>query len=173
SFGEEELSAAAKGLERLETARVNLKHLLELDPVDGDDPRAREVANFTVDTREHFIEAMEDDFNTALAIGTLHELVREANRWAFDPDFQPTVLGLRTIGMVIDTLNELGNILGIWFEENNQGGLSDEAINQLIQDRQEARKNKEWKVADAIRDQLKEAGIILEDTPQGIRWRRG
>jgi cysteinyl-tRNA synthetase len=173
SFGEEELHAAAKGLERLETARANLQHLLALDPVDGDDPRAREVANFTVDTRERFIAAMEDDFNTALAIGTLQELVREANRWAFDADFQPTVLGLRTIGMVLDTLNELGNILGIWFEETTPDGLSDEKINDLIQQRQDARKNRDWKAADAIRDQLKAAGIILEDTPQGVRWRRG
>lgn len=173
SFGEDELTAAAKGLERLETARTNLTYLLPLDPVDGDDPRARELANFTVDTRERFNDAMEDDFNTALAIATLQELVRETNRWAFDPDFRPTVTGLLAIGMVVDTLNQLGNILGIWFDERSETALSDAAIDDLIVRRQEARKNKDWKAADEIRDQLKEAGVVLEDTPQGIRWKRG
>lgn len=172
SFGEEELNAAAKGLERLETARTNLKHILSLSPVDGDDPKAREIANFGVDTRQRFIDAMEDDFNTALALGALYELVRETNRWALDREFRPTVPGLRAVDSVLQILEELGGILGIWFDETVDDGLSDAAIEALVQERQEARKNKDWQRADAVRDQLKAAGIVLEDTPQGIRWKR-
>ena len=173
SFGDEELTAAAKGLERLETCRANLRHLLTAEPVDGDDPQARVIANLTVDTKENFIAAMEDDFNTALALGSLYELVREANRWALDREFRPTVSGLRAVESVVTTLDELGGILGIWFEDDaGSQALSDAEIQQLVEERQAARKNKDWQTADAIRDRLKAAGIVLEDTPQGVRWRR-
>lgn len=172
SFGEEELNSAAKGLERLETARVNLRHILGLSPVDGDDPKAREIANLTVDTRQRFVEAMEDDFNTALALGALYELVREVNRWALDREFRPTVPGLRAVESVLQVLDELGKLLGIWFDQPTHDGLSDAEIEALVMERQEARKAKNWQRADELRDQLKSAGVVLEDTPQGIRWKR-
>lgn len=172
SFGEEELNAAAKGLERLETARTNLRYILGISPVDGDDPKAREIANLGVDTRQRFIEAMEDDFNTALALGALYELVRETNRWALDREFRPTVPGQRAIESVLQILEELGNVLGIWFDAKADDGLSNAEIEKMIEERQDARKSKNWRRADEIRDQLKEAGVILEDTPQGIRWKR-
>jgi cysteinyl-tRNA synthetase len=176
SFGEDELNSAAKGLERLETARTNLTHCMSLAPIDGDDPQAREIAKMAVDAKTKFVEAMEDDFNTALALGALYELVRESNRWAMGREFRPTVPGLRAIEAVICTLNELGDILGIWFSDkahDGEGEINDREVEELIAKRQEARKNKDWKQADVIRDQLKAAGIVLEDTVQGVRWRRG
>ena len=71
-----------------------------------------------------------------------------------------------------DLFKELGGVLGLLGNEKDEDEDIDQKIKDLIEKRQEARKNKNWAEADAIRDRLKEMGIVLEDTPQGVRWKR-
>ena len=117
--------------------------------------------------RERFIEAMDDDFNTADAVSVLFELVRESNSVAAGADpskaFARAALGL---------LLELDGVLGLFYADKGGGSL-DEEVEALIAARQAARKAKDWAEADRIRGVLGDMGIALEDTPQGVRWSRG
>lgn len=106
---------------------------------------------------------MEDDINTADALSAIFELVKEMNSYLND---------LRSRQTIQDTLNlfyELTSVLGI--VQKRQDDLEGE-IETLIQKRQQARKEKDWELADQIRDQLRDMGIQLEDTPQGVKWKR-
>ncbi len=175
SFGEEELKAAARGLERLETAKENWKHLLSTKIRDqAEDGSVDSITEFIVDSKKRFINALEDDFNTALSLGVLYELVREINKWALAEGFQLTVANKQALQEALSVLEELGDLLGIWFAaEPQEKEVSAEQVKELVQKREEARASKDFKTADWIRDSLKKQGIILEDTPQGVRWRRG
>lgn len=121
------------------------------------------------DYETRFRAAMDDDFNTPIALSVLFDLVRDLN--AADADQKANLAGV---------LKRLAGLLGLLESEPDaflrgnadQDGLSDEAIDQLIADRQTARANKEWAESDRIRDQLTEAGIILEDAAGETRWRR-
>lgn len=173
SFGEDELTAAANGLARLETTRDNWRHLLSTPVHEGTGEIPAEVSTAVSNSRDRFVSAMEDDFNTALALGVLYELVRDVNKWALAEDFVLTAAGEKGLREALSLLEELGGLLGIWFSEATvETGLSAEEINALVEQRQAARKKRDFKTADAIRDRLKAAGIIVEDTPQGVRWRR-
>ena len=114
--------------------------------------------------RERFIEAMDDDLNTADAVSVLFELVRDINTALAENPSQALVKESDSI------FKELADVLGlVYVDEDNS---LDEEIEKLIAERAEARKNKDWAAADKIRDQLKAMNIVLEDTPQGIKWRR-
>ncbi|GAB4345254.1 MAG: cysteine--tRNA ligase [Gammaproteobacteria bacterium] len=126
------------------------------------------------DFRTRFEAAMDDDFNTPEALSVLFDLVREINRCREgDPDQAARLAG---------ELVELGGVLGIlqqnpddYLKGSSEGGsgLSDDEIEAMIQRRNEARANRDWALADQLRDQLTEQGIVLEDGPQGTTWRRG
>ena len=129
--------------------------------------------------RVRFEEAMDDDFNTALAIGHMFELIREVNRFL---DGKPS--GAKARSLVEETLGvlrETGSVLRLfertpaeWYSaimDVKQIGLTPEDIGSFIQKRQDARKSKDWAEADRIRDSLDEKGIILEDKPAGTVWR--
>jgi cysteinyl-tRNA synthetase len=177
-FSDEKLKEAQKGLERLVEAKKRVEDVLELkEPNEGNgsspSEEARELSRKAKVFREKFIEAMDDDFNTALAIGELFEFVREVNKMtnrcmhaainSFDKEI------LRDIKVLLE---EIDNVLGILTEEEKStAGLADELIEFLLQLRQEVRKEKNWALADRIRDGLKEMGIIVEDTPQGPKWK--
>ncbi|HOP73634.1 MAG TPA: cysteine--tRNA ligase [Bacillota bacterium] len=175
-FGEEELNAAAKGLERLETARFNWTHLLNQPAISGksDEEMIQTIRKRIGQTRDEFVAGMDDDFNTPQALASLYELVREVNRWIQEKEFQLTEENQQVLTEALSTLDELGGILGLFLEEaSTSPDQSDTAeIEALIAQRTQAKKEKNWALADQIRDQLKERGIILEDTPQGVRWRR-
>jgi cysteinyl-tRNA synthetase len=116
--------------------------------------------------KENFIAAMDDDLNTADAIAALFEMVREINA-----NITATSNSSVTImEFAANMLKELGDVLGIL--QKSQKDTLDAEVEQLIAKRQQARKDKNWALADSIRDQLKDMGIVLEDTPQGIKWRR-
>lgn len=169
NYSGEILVQAQNALERMKTARENLKFLMKNG--DGDELKAEEEA-FTKSLpkyRERFIEAMEDDFNTADAIAVIFELVREANT-ASSAEKVPSKAMAKC---ALDMLEELAGVLGIFYSADiSESGESDSEIEALIQARQDARKAKNWAEADRIRDELKAQGIILEDTPQGVKWRR-
>lgn len=192
SFGEEELRAAARGLERLENARQNWQHLLTTDgiagksvdqavstePKEGQDveertAEANKLKDLAEKAKKRFVEAMEDDFNTALALGVLYELVRDVNKWCLAEDFTLTPVERPALSAALSVLNHYGEVLGIWFDEAEEGGISDREIANLVEERQKARAERDFQKADQIRERLKELGIVLEDTPQGVRWKRG
>ena len=122
---------------------------------------------------ERFQAAMDDDFNTPEALAVLFDLVREINRLRSDDEAAAASLAAE--------LRRLGGVLGILQDDPEAylrgggptDGLSDAAIDVLIQHRKEARKAKDWAEADRVRDELQAAGIVLEDGPQGTTWRRG
>jgi cysteinyl-tRNA synthetase len=159
------LIQAQNALERLKTARSNLAFVKENG--DGDALKEAELAIVSClpAYRDRFIEAMDDDFNTADAVSVIFELAREANS-ATTPDRSPSKA---LAGQLLDVFDELIGVLGLIYGEADDNGLAAEA-EALIAARQTARKEKNWAEADRIRDKIKELGIILEDTPQGVKY---
>jgi cysteinyl-tRNA synthetase len=175
-FSEERLEEAKRSLERFYTALDQLDKLPEVSDHAGQDHPLRLECRRV---EERFKEAMNDDFNTALALGHLFEFVREINRNLQDlrqknmEEEEGTIGALRAAK---ETLLRLGNVLGIFELRNKEMNKGDELeaklIDLLIELRQEFRKKKDWATADRIRDGLKELGIVLEDSPEGTIWRR-
>ncbi len=117
--------------------------------------------------REQFIEAMDDDMNTADAISALFELVKDINLALRD-----NALSAAMCRTVLDGFHELTDVLGLLYERKATVGDDDAQIEAMIEARTQARKEKNWAESDRIRDELKAMGIVLEDTPQGVRWHR-
>ncbi|MBA4536994.1 cysteine--tRNA ligase [Bacillus aquiflavi] len=163
NFSEELLEATKSSLDRLKTSYENLKH------------RKEASANLTEDNKEwlqkisayheQFIEEMDDDFNTANGISILFELSKLANQYLLKKN-----TAVEVIDAFINEFDELLQILGLSFQSEE---LLDEEIEELIEKRIQARKERNFQLADEIRDKLKEMDIVLEDTPQGTRWKRG
>lgn len=114
--------------------------------------------------KDRFIEEMDDDFNAANGITVVYELAKWLNSYSEQEKVSTVV-----IASALEEFTKMLNVFGIEFQT---AGLLDEEIDQLIEERNQARKDKNFARSDEIRDQLKEQGIILEDTPQGVRWRR-
>ncbi len=178
NYSEQLLAQAKSGLERLKTAVANLDYALKeggasvRDPHSstgqdrkegGMDPAPQEEPAQVATWRQAFEEAMDDDFNTANAISALFELVREANTALSQGAKREELAAFR------DALIQLGDVLGLTLKQEE---LLDEAVEKLIEERNAARKAKDYAKADRIRDMLLAQGIILEDTAQGTRWRR-
>lgn len=173
-FGPEELTAAARGLERLETAKFNWEHLLKQETIAGTTDKAllKMLRERILSTKDEFIAGMEDDFNTPQALASLYELVREINRWTQEKDFVINQDNREILQEALEVLVELGNILGLFYgEAPSANQINHEEIESLVAQRTQAKKDKNWALADQIRDELKSKGVILEDTPQGVRWR--
>lgn len=115
--------------------------------------------------REQFIQAMDDDLNTADGLASIFELVRDINTKVIDMNADKKVC--ETAMSIFD---ELCDVLGILYNRNMD--TLDEKVESLIQARDAARKTKNWAEADKIRDELKAIGIIIEDTPQGVKWHK-
>ena len=150
-------------LQRLYTCRNNLDFALE-NATDIVPENAEEIKKQLDSRREQFIEAMDDDLNTADGISAVFELVKDINVNVIDSKSS------ELIKYAIDLFDELTNVLGLVY--NRDTGSLDEEIEKLIEARQNARKEKNWAEADRIRDELKAQGIVLEDTPQGVKWHR-
>jgi cysteinyl-tRNA synthetase len=162
-FTRETMEQMERGIERIDTAWTNLRHRMKAS-MEG--PVLPETAKALDELTREFEGAMDDDFNTASAIGVLFEGVRMANE-LIGRDVVPR----GTLQAVADWLNRYGGeILGLVATEAEEE--TDEQVEALIQKRQEARRRRDFAQADAIRDQLAAMGIIVEDTPQGVRWRR-
>jgi len=113
--------------------------------------------------KERFIEAMDDDFNTPLALGVFHELSKEINRYLEKGKNKNVLRNALKLFM------EFSDVFGLKFKEKEKK-LSED-IEKLIHKREDAREKKDWKTADVIRDKLKKMGVILEDTPEGVKWK--
>ncbi len=150
-------------LQRLYTCRNNLDFALE-NATNIVPENAEEIKKQLDSRREQFIEAMDDDLNTADGISAVFELVKDINVNVIDSK------SAELIKYAIDLFDELTNVLGLVY--NRDTGSLDEEVEKLIEARQNARKEKNWDEADRIRDELKAQGIVLEDTPQGVKWHR-
>ena len=151
-------------LERLYTCRDNLDFALK-NAKDEADANDSEIIALIDAKKDKFIEAMEDDLNTGEALGAVFELVRDINT---------NISGVKSKDLVeyaIKVFDELMDVLGLLYNRNTASSLDDE-IEALIEARNEARKSRNWAEADRIRDELKAQGIVLEDTPQGVKWHR-
>ena len=164
NFSRELMEATQTSLERIKTAVFNLNDLLKtVEDKEMSAEETKELENVAA-LRAKFEAAMDDDFNTADAISAIFELVKLANS---------TVSGQNSkafVQKVVDEITKLCDILGIVTEQEVE--LLDDEIEQLIEERQAARKAKNFARADEVRNLLLEKGIILEDTREGVRWKR-
>ena len=165
NFSKELMEATSKSLDRIKNCVNSLKFLIEKasdKPMTDDE---KENINSLDKYREDFESAMDDDFNTADAITAIFEEVRFTNANTDENSSKEYLTAM------YDKLIVLCDILGIKFEDKAAND-EDAEIEKLIEERQAARKNKDWATADRIRDELKARNIILEDTAAGIRWSR-
>lgn len=163
NFSREMLEQAKNGLIRLYNAKRDLEHAAENADREDMSREEREKAEELERYRKRFNEAMEDDLNTADALSVIFELVRDINAYikqGISAGFAKWALGF---------LMEFADVLGLL---SKQQGQLDQEIEDLVAERERARKRKDWALADKIRDDLKERGIIIEDTPQGAKWKR-
>ncbi|MFP7480038.1 cysteine--tRNA ligase [Terribacillus saccharophilus] len=164
NFTDELLESAKTGLARIKNAYDNLQHRKAAST--NQDNNAIGAMETIQELRTRFEEEMDDDFNTANAISVLFDLAKEANVY-----LQQEQTSEQVIEAFIKAFEELGSVLGIKFAAETE--LLDDEIEGLLTQRVEARKNRDFQEADRIRDLLKEKNIILEDTSQGTRWKRG
>ena len=154
NFSDELMESAKVGLDRIRTA------VTHLNATPSEQEKLTEAGKFT----DAFEAAMDDDFNTADAITAVFELVRFSNMNADEKSTKALAAGLK------EQILKLTGVLGI--DAEIEEGLLDDAVEKLIEERQEARKARNYKRADEIRDELSRKGIILEDTREGVRWKR-
>ena len=162
-FNDETLGAAEKNVERLKSglrpASASAKGL--------SDGNASGLASLAETAKSNFVDAMDNDFNTAGAVAALFELVKGINtardNGANAEQLQPAQSMLR----------ELSGVLGLRMQEKQGSGDADKFVNLLIEVRSEVRKQKLWPLSDLIRDRLKELGVTLEDSKEGSTWRWG
>ena len=162
NFSREIMEQMEHALERLYNARNNMNYLLDKtrdQASDQDSDHLKALEGF----EDKFVQSMRDDINTADAITALFELVKYVNQ-NFDE-----ATNRELVEKYLDKYNELSGVLGLLYRQDE---ILEEEILDLIDRRQEARKNKDYQLADEIRDRLLEEDIILEDTQDGVKWRR-
>ncbi|MDQ0415350.1 cysteine--tRNA ligase [Mesobacillus stamsii] len=163
NYSDELLENTKAAFERLKTSYKNLKH------------RIAASAELTANNQEwlakiaaihsQFIKEMDDDFNTANGVSVLFDLSKLSNLYLMEKNTSAEVIR--------SFLNEFEILFGVLGLSLTDEELLDEEVEELIGKRAQARKERNFKLADEIRDQLKEMNIVIEDTPQGIRWKRG
>ena len=164
NFSAEIMESSKNALERIVTAVSNLKHLLENASEQSLSDREQELLAEMGQYRKKFEEAMDDDLNTADAVAAIFELVKFANTHGREDSSAPFLDAVR--GEIL----ALSDVLGLIVERKEE--ILDGEIEQLIEERQAARKARDFKRADEIRDQLQARGILLEDTREGGKWKR-
>ncbi|WP_374055393.1 cysteine--tRNA ligase [Rossellomorea sp. FM04394] len=163
NYNLELLQNAEAALDRIKTAYENLKHRKEssTDLTENNQEWLDKIAEL----KGQFITEMDDDFNTANGISVLFELSRQANYYLMEKNTSTEV-----IDTFLHRFEDFFSVLGLSLREAE---LLDEEVEELIERRIQARKDRNFQLADEIRETLKGMNIILEDTPQGTRWKRG
>ena len=164
NFSDEMLNQAKAGLERLYNAKEKLEFTISNLSESSIKDEEKELVNELESYKTKFINAMEDDLNTADAVSAIFELSKFINTNVNEES------SLEFAKMCLDKFNELTEVLNIVNKKNDD--ILDKDIEDLIQKRTDAKKNKDFKLADDIRQELLNKGIILEDTRQGTKWKR-
>ncbi len=169
NFSEEQLQQAQNSLQRLNNIIYNVKHLLKQDKFkkskDKDDELILEKRK---EGEQQFIKAMDDDFNTPVALSRLFGFAKDVNIYLNSPSLKNKIILEEIIKFYQDLA---GKVLGILKDFDREQSFEQE-IKKLIEDREKARKEKNWEKSDKIRDELKRKGVILEDTSEGVRWKK-
>ncbi|RXZ82729.1 cysteine--tRNA ligase [Paenibacillaceae bacterium] len=177
NFSDETVAQAENSVDRISNCEANLRHRLEslgTDAAVPNEPAAwrqeaadSELNNRLAAIRSQYHAKMGDDFNTPDAITALFELVSASNYY-----LQREVAAAEDLQALLGLLYEMDEVLGLLPSQSIDDGLQDEEVERLIEERTAVRQAKNWARADEIRDLLSSKGIVLEDTPQGLRWRR-
>ena len=165
NFSDEILNQSKAGLERLYNAKERVEFIISKlndNAENADELKLEEELN---SFRQRFIEAMDDDLNTADALSIIFELARFMNSNVNENSTKEFA------NKVLDEFNELTGVLNV-VNKKHEEDMLDEEIEALIQKRTDAKKNKDFKLADEIRQELLDKGIVLEDTRQGTKWKR-
>lgn len=165
NFTDELLEQSKNSIERLNNFYKNLNHAKEASTDLDYNETDKKILDLLEDKLQEFERSMDDDFNTADGLAAIFSLVREVN--SYISEGKPNA---KVVEKVAKELEKLDKVLGLLPELKEE--LLDEDIWKMIEKREAARKEKDFQTADAIRDELKEKGILLEDTPQGVRWKR-
>ncbi len=178
-FSDVQLNEAELSIDRYYTTVLRVSDFLEAPESKEKNINAEELEELLSSFKDKFHNAMNDDFNTASALGFIFELIRELNRFL---DGKPS--GQKAHDIVVrasDLLAEVGGVLNIfnktpkeWYSalmKTKNISFSDEDLEQKIQERQQAREEKDWAKADVIRNELAELGVVLEDKKDSTRWK--
>ncbi len=168
NYSYDSLMQCKTSLTRLHTCRDSLDFALANANGEVSDDELKKLNEEFDSFRTHFCEAMDDDLNTAAAIGTIFDLTTFINK-----NVLTSAPAKQAVEAAIKVFDELTGILGIVYNDGTNDTADDSAeIEQLIAERTAARKEKNWAKADEIRNKLTEMGIVLEDTPQGVKWHK-
>ena len=176
-FSDARLKEAEASLQRLRTAKENLAALRKVIS-GGPTEESLALRGKVEQLRNDFMEAMRDDFNTALAISHMFALAKEINVYKAQTDSGDVAPDGKLVDMMTKVFAEFCSIIGVLEGEaeaagnDGDGGLTEQLMQLLLELRQDARKAKNYAQADAIRNKLGELGIVIEDTPQGARWKK-
>ncbi len=160
NYSRETIEQAKNSLERLYNGKRALEYMFEKNSSGKID---KKIINKIKNYKEQFEEAMEDDINTADAVSAMFDMVKFINT-EFDE-----FTSKETVKNTLDSFNKLAAVLGILYKEDDE--LSEEA-KKLIEKRKDARKNKDYKLADQLRDELLDLGVQVEDTREGMKWKK-
>ncbi|UNK17984.1 cysteine--tRNA ligase [Paenibacillus sp. N3/727] len=165
NYSDEVMDQAQNGIDRIANAVGNVRHRLKNAVGSTEGKTGVEVARKMTEVLTEFHNKMQDDFNTPDAITAMFQWVTETNHL-----LQQASVPAEDLQTVLDAFEEMNGVLRI--VDSSADELLDEDIERLIEERSAARSNKDWARADEIRDILAAEGIVLEDTAQGMRWRR-
>ncbi|MBW3018035.1 cysteine--tRNA ligase, partial [Candidatus Woesearchaeota archaeon] len=154
NFTFDQLGAADSTIERLDNFMVRLMNSK------GEKDNTTKVKKLIKEATTKFEESMDDDLNISPALGAIFELILAANKLDLSP---------KDAELLLEAMHRFDTVLGLLHTEEMV--LEDE-IQELIDEREAARKRKDWARADEIRNKLEKAGIVLEDTPKGVRWKK-
>ena len=168
NFSADLMQSAANSLERIKNGGMALKFAYEHSPIETLTEEEQKLMEELPVFEKRFNDYMSDDFNTADAISVIFELVKFANTYTKEGASKPFIKA------VMDLFDNLVDILGLIYKNEGEtvDGLSDEEIQDFIEQRKQAKKNKDFAEADRIREYLKEQGVLIEDTREGVRYKR-
>ena len=168
-FSNNELEQAKSGLERIDNAVERLREKIKSGAVSGGDDLSG-LKDLLKETEERFIQAMDDDFNTAQGIGVIFELIKEINKYTEVEKISEE--GLKALQMAYDYIeNIMENVFGVTLKsQENIGNLTADLVEFLLEIRRKARAEKNWALSDEIRDRLGEMGIKIKDGKDKTIW---